>query len=244
MKIGILETGAPPGDLVQRFGRYDAMFKGLLSERHEMQTFKVHKGELPGPDARCGAYLVTGSPAGVYDDLPWIGPLKDFLRAVKGEAKLVGVCFGHQIMAEAFGGKVIKSPNGWGVGLHRYAITAHEPWMERVSDIDIPASHQDQVVEPPPNARVIATSAFTPIAALAYDDQPAISFQPHPEFEPAYAKALLVERRGTVDPTLAEAAIASLEAPNDCARVGRWIDNFLDDLVTAPRWSGPVGAES
>ena len=243
MKIGVLETGAPPSDLAQRFGRYDAMFQRLLSSRHEMQTFKVNKGELPGPDARFGAYLVTGSPAGVYDDLPWIEPLGQFLCAVKGKAKLVGFCFGHQMMAQAFGGRVIKSPKGWGVGLHRYAITEHRPWMDQAVAIRIPASHQDQVVEPPSNTRVIAASDFTPFAGLAYDDQPAISFQAHPEFEPAYAQALLVERRGTVAPEVAEAAIVSLDGPNDCARLGRWIDNFLDGVSASHRWPGPIGQD-
>ena len=74
--------------------------------------------------------MITGSAAGVYDPLPWIAPLKDFLVSAKGRAKLVGVCFGHQVMAEAFGGKVIKSPKGWGLGLHAYEVVRREGWMD------------------------------------------------------------------------------------------------------------------
>ncbi len=100
--------------------------------------------------------------------------------------------------------------------------------MTPAPDIAIPASHQDQVVEPPPGARVLAGSAFTPFGMLAYEDQPAVSIQLHPEFTPAFAEALIESRRGTrYTDAQADAAIASLSAPNDCARVGDWIRRFL-----------------
>jgi GMP synthase-like glutamine amidotransferase len=172
--------------------------------------------------------VVTGSSAGVYDPLPWIEPLKEFLRAARGRAKLVGVCFGHQVMAEAFGGRVEKSERGWGVGLHRYELFARRDWMEPVDRICVPASHQDQVVAPPPGATVLAGSAFCPNGMLAYDDQSAISLQLHPEFEPAYARALIETRRGDryLDAD-ADRAILSYEQPDDRARVGAWIQRFL-----------------
>ena len=98
--------------------------------------------------------------------------------------------------------------------------------MDEVPEIAAPASHQDQVVLQPPNTEVVATSAFTPYAALAWTDRPAISFQFHPEFSPAYAKALIEQRHDQVpDPG---AAIASLDAPNDNARVAGWIRRFLE----------------
>jgi len=223
MNLAILETGTPPGPLEERFGRYPAMFEDLLGL--QATSYDVAAGVLPPDVGRHDAYLVTGAAAGVYDDLPWIPKLKTFLQAAKGRAKLVGVCFGHQIMAEAFGGRVEKSAKGWGVGLHTYPIVRHEAWMDNVSLVSVPASHQDQVVEQPPGTEVVASSLFTPYAALAWRDQPAISFQFHPEFAPAYAKALIAERYDrTPDP---EAAIASLDAPNDNARVGEWIRRFL-----------------
>jgi GMP synthase-like glutamine amidotransferase len=223
MTLAILETGTPPEPLIERFGRYPAMFEELLGM--QAATYDVGAGSLPGDVGRHDAYLVTGSPAGVYDDLPWIAPLKTFLRAAHGRARLVGICFGHQVMAEALGGRVEKSARGWGVGLHSYPIVRHEAWMDNVSLVSVPASHQDQVVEQPPGAEVIASSLFTPYAALAWRDGPSISFQFHPEFDPAYAKALIAERYDrTPDP---ESAIASLDAPNDNARVGEWIRRFL-----------------
>src|SRR6476646_1912801 len=224
MKVAILETGRPPGNLAQEFGDYPAMFGRLLGDGFEVESFDVKAGELPDP-ATCEAYLITGSPAGVYEPLPWIEPLMQFIRSAR-DSKMVGICFGHQVMAEALGGHVEKSDKGWGAGLHRYSIVRSEPWIDSAGTIAAPASHQDQVVVQPPNTDVVAASDFTPPAALAWTDRPAISFQFHPEFSPAFAKALIAQRFDTVsDP---DAAIASLDAPNDNARVGQWIRNFLN----------------
>ena len=130
MKLAILEAGTPPGPLTERFGRYPAMFERLLGNGIDYHSFDVPAGELPGVPGDHDAYLITGAAAGVYDGLPWIHELAAFLRAA-GAAKLVGICFGHQIMAEAFGGRVEKVAKGWGVGLHDYPIVKHEPWMDR-----------------------------------------------------------------------------------------------------------------
>ena len=224
MKIAILETGRPPGTLADEFGDYPTMFAELLGSAFDVQSYDVEAGVLP-PTGAHQAYLITGSPAGVYDPLPWIAPLEDFIRGAK-DSKMVGVCFGHQVMAESLGGRVEKSDKGWGAGLHRYDIVRPEPWIDGESAVAVPASHQDQVVVQPPNTDVIAASDFTPFASLAWRDRPAISFQFHPEFSPAYAKALIEKRYDVVpDP---QRAIESLDAPNDNERVGGWIRRFLE----------------
>ncbi len=228
MRIGLLQTGHPPGDLAETYGSYSAMFEALLGDGHVYRVYDVQTGELPADPAENDAYLITGSAAGVYDPLPWIEPLKTFLRAAKGEQPMVGVCFGHQIMAEAFGGKAEKSDKGWGVGLQAYEVSAREPWMDEAHHVSVPGSHQDQVTQLPPGARVLAGSAFTPYGILAYDDARAISMQFHPEFSPAYAAALIEARRGTrFTDEQADGAIASLSAPNDRDRMAEWIGRFL-----------------
>ena len=224
MKLAILETGRPPGALAERFGDYPAMFEAILGPGVALETFDVEAGELPDAGAH-EAYLLTGSPAGVYEPLAWIPKLVEFIRSAR-DSRMVGICFGHQVMAEALGGHVEKSDKGWGAGLHRYDIVRREPWMDIANSIAVPASHQDQVVVQPPNTEIIATSAFTPLAALAWTDRPAISFQFHPEFVPEYAKALIEHRYDKVpDP---DTAIASLDAPNDNGRVAGWIRRFLE----------------
>jgi GMP synthase-like glutamine amidotransferase len=224
MQIAILRTGTPPAELRPRFGLYDDMFARLLGPDFETVSYDAEAGELPEPGAHNG-YLVTGSPAGVYEPLPWIEPLKAFLRAVPPEAKLVGVCFGHQVMAEAFGGRVVKSDRGWGVGLQTYGIRARAAWMDAADTISVPASHQDQVVVQPPGTRILAASDFTPFGMLEWQERAAISMQFHPEFACDYARALIETRRDRLpDP---DAAIASLARDHDGARVGEWIRTFL-----------------
>lgn len=228
-RIGIIETGYPPKSLQPRFGTYHQMFERLLGEGFDYTVFEVQKGHWPERPEDYDGFVVTGSAAGVYEDDDWIAGLMDWLRAAKGRTKLVGVCFGHQAMAQAFGGQVVKSPKGWGVGLQTYEVKAQEPWMAPdAEDFSIPASHQDQVVELPPHARVIAGDDFAPYAALAYDDQPAISFQGHPEFDPAYATALIESRREEkLTQDEADRAVESLKRPNDNSEIGTWIRNFL-----------------
>src|SRR3954464_14466485 len=142
MKLAILETGRPPGDLEAKFGNYASMFARMLGPEFQIETFEVQAGELPPAPTAHGAYLITGSPAGVYDPLPWIAPLSDFIRAAD-TSKMIGICFGHQIMAEALGGHVVKSEKGWGAGLQRYEIVRNEPWMDATGEVAVPASHQD-----------------------------------------------------------------------------------------------------
>lgn len=229
--IAILETGQPPEALRDAFDDYPARFRALLGEGVATVRFDVQAGRLPDDPSDFAGAIVTGSAAGVYDDLPWIRPLLDWIRDARGKTRLVGICFGHQAMAQALGGDVEKSDRGWGVGLHRYQVSGIEDWMHpRADSIAIPVSHQDQVVVQPPGSRVIASSAFTPFAGLAWDD--AVSFQCHPEFGPDYAAALVEGRRDRIPAAVAEEALESLKRPNDRAVLTAWIRAFL--LLTPP----------
>ncbi len=236
MKIGILETGEVAPDLKARHGDYPAMFAQLLGAVEpglEFATVRVVAGETPAAPRQADAWLVTGSRHGVYDDLPWIAPLKAFLRACVAEGvPVVGVCFGHQILAEALGGKVVKSDRGWGLGVQDYEVTARPGWMADLPDhFAVNALHQDQVVALPPDATVLARSAHCDYAALAYGDPEspdAISLQPHPEFGPAFMDELLALRAGTAFPTDdADAARATLGREVHAGAWARMIVDFL-----------------
>ena len=226
MTIGILETGRPPVALRAQWGTYGDMIRTMLGRNREYRSYDVQAGELPADPAECSAYVITGSPAGVYEDLPWIPPFLDFLRKVRGRAKLVGICFGHQAMAKAFGGEVVKSPKGWAVGMHRYEIVEPPPGMREPLGFAIPAFHQDQVVTLPPGARVLAASEFTPFASIGYDDN-TVSVQGHPEFSSAFSAALIEAQRDVYGP-LAAPALLSLLQPADGGRAANWLRQFLD----------------
>jgi GMP synthase-like glutamine amidotransferase len=240
MTIGILLCGGFPATLEAQFGPYSSMVRALLGSR-STTVFDVRERQLPKSVSACEAYVITGSSAGVYDDLPWIRDLMAFLRNARGTSKLIGICFGHQAMAQAFGGSAVKSPKGWGIGLHRYALLAQPHWMDDAAAVAVPASHQDQVVALPSDASVIASSAFTPYAGLDYGD--AISFQFHPEFSRAFAAALIDAKRERY-PDLAASAIQSHLQPDDCARVGRWIGRFLDSGVASQSRNRPASANA
>ncbi|KJS37855.1 MAG: hypothetical protein VR74_07300 [Hyphomonas sp. BRH_c22] len=233
MKLTIIETGLVPAPIRASFVDYPCMVRALVRASDpdmEFETVSVIKGEvLPDPGA-LDAVLITGSPAGVYDDDPWIAPLMDFIRSA-ADARLpqVGICFGHQIMAEALGGKVIKSPKGWGIGRHTYEIKACPDWAgDCPATISVGVSHQDQVVVLPPDANLLAASDFTPIAAIDYGWTPAISFQCHPEFSAEYCAALYsIRRGGALSDEAVDAAVRSLAQPLDNQRLGTWIAAFL-----------------
>jgi GMP synthase-like glutamine amidotransferase len=225
MNLAVLEAGKPPAELIGRFGTYPDMYRRMLGLERPLPSYDVEAGQFPRSAQDHDAYIVSGSPAGVYDDARWIGDLLGFLRAARGKARFVGICFGHQALAQAYGGRVEKSERGWGVGLHSYDVKVRQSWMDAPERVAAPASHQDQVTALPPGTEVTLASAFTPYAGLAWRDGDAISFQFHPEFEPAYAKALIETRRDRID--MADAAIATLGRPNDNARVAGWIRSFL-----------------
>lgn len=232
MKVGILETGSPPPPLQEEFGSYSAMVRALLGAGHEFTTFDVRKGELPARAESNDAYVITGSASGVYDGDPWIDAAKAFVREASGRSAMVGICFGHQLMAEAFGGKVIKSPRGWGIGLQRYEVQNRAAWMDDARSIAVPASHQDQIVELPADARVLGGNELTPYGIVEYPQRRAMSLQSHPEFTPEYAAALIVLRRAAkYTPDQADRALASLRQPNDRERVGRWLEQFLRTTI-------------
>ena len=233
MKITILETGRAPGKLVDEYPRYPDMFAALLSPSDRELAYEsvaVLDGEaLPDPSA-CEAVLITGSPFGVYDSTPWMDPLRRFIRAAHGaRIPMVGVCFGHQIIADALGGEVRKSEKGWGIGRHSYDITRRRDWMgEDRPAVSLSASHQDQVITPPVGAVTLARSAHTEHAILEYADAPVITIQGHPEFSDRYASALWQARRGkALTDAQVDAALASMEKPGDGALVGSWIVSFL-----------------
>jgi len=242
MLIGILETGKVNESLIARHGEYPPMFADLLSPAGPELSFRAYAtedGEIPASPTECDAWLVTGSRHGVYDDLPWIEPLKAFLRAARvARRPIVGICFGHQILAEALGGKAVKSDKGWGVGVHDYAVTCRPGWMDGAPEaIAVHAFHQDQVIAVPEDATVLASSPFCEFAMLAYGDPEApdaISIQPHPEFGEAYTRDLLDLRAGVaVPPDRAGPARESLGRAVHRKDFARWCVAYLRAVKAA-----------
>jgi len=229
-KITIIETGVISPKTRALHGSFPQMFERLLGAADASASFvtvQLMDGEaLPDPKS-LEAILITGSAAGVYDDLDWIAPLERFVRAAyDAMIPTAGICFGHQLMAQALGGTVRKSEKGWGIGRHVYDVVPNNGVIDG-DKIAVAASHQDQVIEPPTGATTIFHSAFTPHAGLLYANGAAMSVQPHPEFTPAFAHVCCELREGKAPDALVASAKASLEQPLDHADLGRAIARFL-----------------
>lgn len=209
MLIGILQTGLAPDVLAPEMGDYPDMFARLLDgQGFTFRTWRVVEGEFPDDVQAADGWLITGSRHGVYEDHPWIPPLEEFIRAAyAARVPLVGICFGHQIVAQAMGGKVERHAGGWAVGATDYDFGGET--------IRLNAWHRDQVVKAPETATVIASNDFCANAALLYDDR-ALTVQAHPEFRPEFVDGLMKTRgKGVVPDDLMEAASARLSQPLD-----------------------------
>ncbi len=229
-RVTIIETGLVPVRQRERHGSFPQMFRRMIGAANTCIDFDVISavaGE-PLPDPRAlEAILITGSPAGVYDGLDWIAPLEDFVRAAHASRiPMVGVCFGHQLMAQALGGVVRQSDKGWGIGRHVYDIAPGNGVIEG-ERIALACSHQDQVIEPPLGARTFMYSDFTPHAGLLYANGAAVSVQPHPEFSVEFAHVCCELRDGKAQDDVVAAAKASLQLPLESARLGEAITRFL-----------------
>ncbi len=229
-RITIIETGLVSEPTRGRYGSFPQMFERMIRAADasiHLETVSLIKGEpLPKPDS-LQAILITGSSAGVYDKLDWIAPLENFVRnAYVRQIPMVGVCFGHQLMAQALGGMVRKSEKGWGIGRHVYDIVSGNGIIEG-ERIAIAASHQDQVVEPPAGARTILFSDFTEHAGLLYGNGAAFSVQPHPEFDTGFAHYCCDLRAGRAPDAVVAQAKSSLAEPVDNAKLGGAITRFL-----------------
>ncbi|KIN64430.1 Glutamine amidotransferase class I-like protein [Sulfitobacter noctilucicola] len=212
MKIGILITGHPPEELAGN-GRYDAYFKRLLGDdTFTYQTWSVVDGEMPQGVHDADGWLITGSRHGAYEPHPWIPPLEGFIRdCFAAKVPMIGVCFGHQIIAQAMGGKVEKYDKGWSVGHVEYDIEGQK--------MTINAWHQDQVTAKPDAAKTIGSSDFCAHAALLYDDI-FWTIQPHPEYGHDFIEGLLRYRgKGIVPDDQIAKARARLELPLDSRKI-------------------------
>lgn len=232
-RIGLLMVGHVDPKSVHIAGDYPELFGDLLAGHDlELVRYDLDLGRFPETVSECDGWLCGPSRSSAYDDLPWRADAEALLREiVAAESPYVGICFGHQLLAQAFGTRVERATDGWQVGARDYDIVEPTPWMGPASErITLIASHQDQVVALPDGATLLArsTDGGCPIAGFTLGTR-AWTLQPHPEFVPSLADHLLAGRVELIGAERVTAARASLASPLDRGLVARWIARFFSD---------------
>ncbi len=231
MNIGLLACDDVPDRFRHIAGGYQDMFDALLRPYMpdlRFTRFDVCQGEVPATPDACDAYVCTGSRFSVYDERDWIEALKAYVRDVHVAGRtFVGICFGHQVLAQALGGEVALAEQGWGVGVHAMNIVRSEPWMEPArQECRLQYMHADQVQRLPPESVVLATARHCPVAMFRVGPT-MLGIEGHPEFPAPYVEALVQARKERIGTARAEAALESLDTPVDDDVIARWMVNFL-----------------
>jgi GMP synthase (glutamine-hydrolysing) len=230
--IGILVAGAPPVELEDRYPDYGRMAERLLAAEAPALGFRhyqVRRDEFPASPTAHDAFLITGSRHAAYEELRWIERLAGFVCELDAaRTPLIGICFGHQLIARALGGEVRKAAQGWAVGVHGADIVARAPWMSGdAGRFELVVSHQDQVTTLPARAERLAGSAFCPVAMYRVG-QHVFALQAHPEFSREYSRELMQVRRALIGEQRVETGLASLARAPDSTAVARWMIAFLE----------------
>jgi len=222
-RLGVLQCGRAPEVVAANHGEYLAWFAALLAPHgFALEAWDVENLSFPsGPDD-ADAWLITGSKHGAYEDHAFIPPLEAFIRDLHAaKAPMVGICFGHQIIATALGGRVEKFEGGWNFGRKRYAV-------DGLGEVYLNACHQDQVLALPEGAQIVASNDTCRFAGFRIGDH-CVTLQPHPEIDPAIMADYVVHFRGlgTLEPAMVDAAEAVLDLPTSEPAVGAWLADAL-----------------
>lgn len=233
MRLGLLLVGHVADASTHIAGDYPELFGALLHEADlDLVRYDLDADRFPESVDECDGWLVSPSRCSVTDAHPWIASAQDLLRElIARERPYVGICFGHQLAAQAFGAEVRRAEAGWQVGVHDYEVTRTYAWMDpAVSSVALIASHEDQVQTVPSSAEILLRSDGCPVAGLAFGDR-AWTVQAHPEFVPELADHLLAQRIDLIGATKVATARASLTRPTDSAVLAAWIARFFAAAV-------------
>jgi GMP synthase-like glutamine amidotransferase len=229
MAIGLLLCDHLDPEVVDALADYTELYPQVLGPVGiELRIYEVTRGELPGAVDECDGWIVSGSRRSAYEDEGWIHAVGVFIReVVAAQRPLLGVCFGHQLIALSLGGEVVPAEAGWGVGTKSFDVVAGAPWLDpHVDRFRILMSHKDQVQRLPEGAEVLATATYCPVGAYRIGDH-VFCVQGHPEFVPELSRLLIERRRGVLGDEVADAGLASLDEPVDRELMAGWIARFF-----------------
>ncbi len=229
--IGILNAyhfDPTPGSFQEDYGHLIMSFAKKAFPDKPIQNYEIAFGKWPADINECDVWIITGSAKAAYDNDPWITQLKKFIVELhSNKKKLIGICFGHQVIAAALGGEVAKSSKGWGVGVKSFKILKPQPWMTpALNPVRLLFSHQDQVIRMPKDAELIAQDQFCEFQMYQIGKH-ILTMQGHPEFSVKFARERLISRKEKVVPEVYETAMNSFDNPKDDQILAQWIQNFV-----------------
>ena len=239
MKLCILDNDTLDGELAERYTSFGSMFVRLFKDAGAHWTydiFSTQRGEYPASFDDYGAVLLTGSEADSFSDAPWVVALRRRVKQLLVQRKkMVGVCFGHQLIGLCMDAPVARAPQGWGEGRMTYDwLRSDLPYCQDRKQIALLASHQDQVLELPKGAKLVASSDFCPVAAFTVGNE-VFCVQAHPEFDAGFSQYLLNEQRGRMGEEKYAARSQGLQAGHEGADIARLVVAFLEN---SPRGAG------
>ena len=227
----ILQAGPINKNLVQDYPSNDKMFSSLLNEKIQfwnVDVYNIYDNIFPEKLTSYNAFIITGSAYGVYENHSWIRELfKVIKKIVKLKIPLLGICFGHQAIAQALGGQVIKSSKGWGIGIKEITIKKRSI-LGNFKKLNLIFFHQDQVIKLPQNAELIAGNSFCNISSFSIGDS-VLTLQAHPEFNKDFSLKLLHARKSSIEPKTYLESTNELETlEHDGELIKPNIINFLE----------------
>lgn len=232
MNIAILLTSNDTSGFARRFPNDGEKFITLLKPIRPDWTFKVYPvmdDVFPENPDHYDGFIITGSPASVHDGHAWIERLLALIRDLHAKRiSLVGVCFGHQAIALALGGKVEQNPQGWVLGTETTRIDEPQPWMQPVANqITLYAAHKEQVTVLPEEAKTIGHATGCPNAAYIIADH-IMTTEYHPEMTRDFMEELVDEMGGAISSEIGKKARQHYELGEEGALFGLWMANFLE----------------
>jgi len=233
MKIGLLNAYVCDQDPNSFQHQYEPMFREFfsthVSSEWNLVEYTVSQNRWPGSLNECDGWIISGSPKSVFDRDSWIMKLMEFACACHQHKKpLLGICFGHQVIAQCLGGGVHKSLKGWNLGVRSIKIRNPKAWMSpQLETCSLLYSHQDEVKMPPDKSVLLGGDAHFFHQMYAIGDH-VFSIQGHPEFTPEFLSIRLAALKSNLTEADYQEALSTLDQPVDTPIIGQWIQQFFN----------------
>jgi GMP synthase-like glutamine amidotransferase len=232
-KLAILQPDILYDALRPVYDGYGRMVADLLHATGldwQLDVFEVINGEYPEDQDAYQAFLITGSKYDSFADDDWVVHLREYVQMLYAQAKpMVGICFGHQLLAHSLGGRAGRSDAGWGLGVMEFRVCEKPPFVDSVDSVNLLVSHQDQVHKLPEGARLLLSNDFCPNAGY-YIPGRVLAIQGHAEFTVPYLRDLIAYRGDMLPVDVRQHALETMNIPHQGQQVGRWIKRFLESI--------------